>query len=1143
MKTKKFLTLLLAAVFVLSCMTFSVYAEDASATSSTTAVKDVLQGKYDATGLVGYATYNVGELNTWNDYSVMPNTEHNYNRYANSRTNVVINDWNAFEDNWGGINPNAWDITVSPAQAISQRNYGGKNWGYMGVRYSPTWTAKYTKNSDGTYTAADEETLAETWDKVPDNKWGNVFDITDYMDNGYIVFDVDNITGDTKNAYFALASVRSNWCIPFRGGSVPGENSTLNKTDNDNILSSLPYAVGVFGVKLEDYYDIEKGGAQKVAIPLSEFTKQNSGGCGDENSVFSEIYFKNWSAESYYTGGVGVTFKPNFFSGAGIARQESGEGKEFRAEILNMTIVCPAVPSNLTAERNDSGAVVINWMATTDTDVSYQVVRTYKDKSDYFDVGTETSYTDTTGVTGRGYTYSVVAVDNTHGVKSKQSNFVTLASTGVKEIYEDFALEDIWETTKNDQKPEWESWPAPKGVGPYGSSIIYYSNDWAAHGVNGVLNATGRPRTYYINDMYYKGTQNASITYRTQDENGENYFAGETEQIWGFNGVVYRNVETVPTTTKDFALLQTSGYAIFDIKLEEGSPVDDAYLTISYVNAGLQPYMGPREQAFYCFIGVPLADYYDETKSGYQQIAVPLTDFNPDDEDVFCVILDTASRHNLDRSNLNMSAFHGMGILREDSRGQAVYDIDISGGIADALKDTAKPFAYTANRLMLVNVEEPADVQVEVSKDGITLNWEPSPTVDVTDYQVLKDGVVVATITDANTFTYTDTSAMPGFTYTYGVRAVSPTYEGVYSAADEVEAGIPNSAEIKMFAFADGVKYETKYAQDGKMAAEFYATQLGTGYFADYGSDGKLKSVAVAPVTAGSWSGVELTGCTKTDTVKAFLWDLNNQPLIPTVKTEIKTPKILAIGNSYSQNATSQLHQIAAADGVDMDVTNMYIGGCSLQTHWNNISSDMGAYEVFTNGQRVHSYGTQAKISEMLKSEEWDIVTIQQASWLSVNYSTFEPYVTNIVNYLNETEPNAEIIFHQTWEYSGEHGKTTFNDPNYKGEEMCASSLANARSASAIITAISGSERRIIPSGMAVRGVIETDPDYVIWSDGTHMSDNGCYLTGLVWYGTLLDGNIAESKYVPWTGASADEIAMFKQCAINAINTYSKVTD
>ena len=45
---------------------------------------------------------------------------------------------------------------------------------------------------------------------------------------------------------------------------------------------------------------------------------------------------------------------------------------------------------------------------------------------------------------------------------------------------------------------------------------------------------------------------------------------------------------------------------------------------------------------------------------------------------------------------------------------------------------------------------------------------------------------------------------------------------------------------------------------------------------------------------------------------------------------EVIFMKVLAIGNSFSQDATRYLHQIAKANQFDLKVVNLYIGGCSL---------------------------------------------------------------------------------------------------------------------------------------------------------------------------------------------------------------------
>ena len=47
--------------------------------------------------------------------------------------------------------------------------------------------------------------------------------------------------------------------------------------------------------------------------------------------------------------------------------------------------------------------------------------------------------------------------------------------------------------------------------------------------------------------------------------------------------------------------------------------------------------------------------------------------------------------------------------------------------------------------------------------------------------------------------------------------------------------------------------------------------------------------------------------------------------------------KILAIGNSFSQDELRFLHGIAKSAGQEVMTANLYIGGCSLETHIKNI--------------------------------------------------------------------------------------------------------------------------------------------------------------------------------------------------------------
>ena len=50
--------------------------------------------------------------------------------------------------------------------------------------------------------------------------------------------------------------------------------------------------------------------------------------------------------------------------------------------------------------------------------------------------------------------------------------------------------------------------------------------------------------------------------------------------------------------------------------------------------------------------------------------------------------------------------------------------------------------------------------------------------------------------------------------------------------------------------------------------------------------------------------------------------------------------KVLAIGNSFSQDATAMLERL----NDNLYVRNLYIGGCSLERHYNNMISHEAAY-------------------------------------------------------------------------------------------------------------------------------------------------------------------------------------------------------
>ncbi len=225
--------------------------------------------------------------------------------------------------------------------------------------------------------------------------------------------------------------------------------------------------------------------------------------------------------------------------------------------------------------------------------------------------------------------------------------------------------------------------------------------------------------------------------------------------------------------------------------------------------------------------------------------------------------------------------------------------------------------------------------------------------------------------------------------------------------------------------------------------------------------------------------------------------------------------KVLAIGNSFSQDATHYLHQIAAAGGVEMLVVNLYIGGCSLERHWNNIQNEAAEYLLEINGSSTERY---VSIQEALSMEPWDYIVTQQVSQDSGIPETYHPYLEKVLGFVKERVPNAGILLQETWAYETDSLHPGFRSYHQSQTEMYEKVSAAYREAAAQTGA------RLIPSGDVIQALRQRDPfrygrgGMSLCRDGFHMNViYGRYLLSAVWYKVLTGSNVAGNGYVPST--------------------------
>lgn len=86
-----------------------------------------------------------------------------------------------------------------------------------------------------------------------------------------------------------------------------------------------------------------------------------------------------------------------------------------------------------------------------------------------------------------------------------------------------------------------------------------------------------------------------------------------------------------------------------------------------------------------------------------------------------------------------------------------------------------------------------------------------------------------------------------------------------------------------------------------------------------------------------------------------------------------KQIKLLAIGNSFSSDAIEYyLYGLAETNGDTIRIGNMYIGGCSLEKHYNNAvnNSPDYSYRKIVNG--VKTSAPNYRLIDAIRDEEWD---------------------------------------------------------------------------------------------------------------------------------------------------------------------------
>ncbi len=256
------------------------------------------------------------------------------------------------------------------------------------------------------------------------------------------------------------------------------------------------------------------------------------------------------------------------------------------------------------------------------------------------------------------------------------------------------------------------------------------------------------------------------------------------------------------------------------------------------------------------------------------------------------------------------------------------------------------------------------------------------------------------------------------------------------------------------------------------------------------------------------------------------------------------TLKILAIGNSFSEDATEYIPVIARDCGVkNIIVGNMYIGGCTIETHAKNARENKGAYKYYKNTSfsLMSNCPTKSNISleSALKDEAWDVITLQQASGKSGLDTSYNNDLDYLVGYIKELCPDAKLGWHMTWAYQKDYSSWSFSN-NYNSDQIKMYNMIVEAVKNKIV--VNNKFDFIIPAGTAIQNARTGYLGDTLTRDGMHLSlDMGRYIAGVTWMKSLgfsLDG----LKSMP-SRVRPKVLPFVKECVENAVENPFEITN
>ncbi len=269
--------------------------------------------------------------------------------------------------------------------------------------------------------------------------------------------------------------------------------------------------------------------------------------------------------------------------------------------------------------------------------------------------------------------------------------------------------------------------------------------------------------------------------------------------------------------------------------------------------------------------------------------------------------------------------------------------------------------------------------------------------------------------------------------------------------------------------------------------------------------------------------------------------------------------KVLMIGNSFADDTINYAYEIARNSGIPAEnilIADIYIGGCTIDRHWQNAQSNAAAYRfgLEREGWFDGSTYTNWTMEQAIKYADWDFITFQQGSASSGVQKSFAN-LQNLMDYVYDiatdevsnpnANPDVKFVWHMTWAYAQDTTNSGFSAYNY--DQMTMYKFIQ----SCIQLNVTNKDFvAIIPNGTAIQNARTSFlGDNLTRDQYDHLSlDAGRYIAAMGLVGTLTGRDMSKITWKPSdSGFDApmtnEMILVCKESYANAMASPFKVTE